>query len=156
MLPFWQQKCCIWACSGSLYHYFARYNYTGRWPNLANARVLTVGCDISGLSCVWNVSKWRIYTYSFFKKFPRRDITIYRRNMCIGEIWYLAILGRRPVTIWCREVYMPWWALQDLQEKLSLWFLISFWIALYKCVFNDILAIIGTHYKLPFESCMLS
>ena len=31
------------------------------------------------------------------KKFTRKNIIIYRRKACIGEIWYLARIGRRPV-----------------------------------------------------------
>ena len=42
-----------------------------------------------------------------------RNITIYRQNTCIGEIWYLARLGRRPVVFQKHILFCMLWQSQN-------------------------------------------
>ena len=93
-------------------------------------------------------------TYFLFKKFKRRNITIDSRNVRIGEIWYLARLGRRPVEVsksskmqglmrllhdfdtpWLEWLYIQW---QSIKESVSSILLIKFGDELFSSSFSKV------------------
>ena len=81
-------------------------------PNLANARISTLNRYIFGGNfskkedtSFWNISDtWRA-----------RNISIYCQNACIGDIWYLARLGRLPVWFKHSNACAGSWALHPYQ-----------------------------------------